>query len=1049
MLNKIIHFSLHNRLLVVVASVLLIAFGSYVAVRMEVDVFPDLTAPTVVVLTEAHGMAPEEVEKLVSFPIETSVNGASHVRRVRSSSSAGISIVWVEFEWNTDIFNARQIVNEKITAFAEKLPAGVGNPVMAPQSSIMGEVMFISLTADTTSLMKLRTLADWTIRPRLLSTGGVAQVVVMGGAYKQYQILASPQKMNYYNVSLNELVAASQQANGNSSGGFLNEFGNEYIVRGIGRTNDLNELGKSVIKSSNGNVIRIEDVAEIKIGAAPKIGDASSNMKPAIVLSISKQPATNTLELTQKIDEAVAELQNNLPTDIHINTHIFRQADFINASISNINKTLLEGSIFVILILFLFLMNWRASLISLLAIPISLIAAILSLHWLGYTINTMSLGGMAIAIGALVDDAIIDVENVFKRLKQNALKPIEQRKDKLQVIFDASVEIRTSIINATFIIIVAFVPLFFLSGMEGKLLAPLGIAFIVSLFASLIVSITLTPVLGSYLLTDVAMLQKQHHESLLVTKLQTVYTKQLEHIMRWKKTVIGISACLFLISLFILTQLGRSFLPEFNEGSLVISAVSLPGISLDESNKLGTQVEKALLSIPEIKITTRRTGRAELDEHAQGVNSSEIEAPFTLSNRSRQEFMTEVREKLSTVSGVNITIGQPIGHRIDHMLSGTRANIAIKIFGSDLNTLFSLSKQVKNYIQSIDGLVDLSVEQQIGIPQLQIKAKRDMLNHYGITIGEFNQFIDVAFAGEKVSEIYEGNKTFDLILRFDDANRGSLDNIRNTLIDVGVSSNDEMGNSDSQSANAPYQSHHRRIPLHYIADIVSTSGPNTINREHVQRKTVVSANVAGRDQKSAVAEIQKTLNTKLKLPEGYHIEYGGQFQAEAEASKTLIITSLLSLLIIFLLLYQEFKEIKIATIILLNLPLALIGGVFSIWLTNGIMSIPSIIGFITLFGVATRNGILLVSHYKNLREEGMNLYDTIIKGSTDRLSPILMTALTAGLALVPLAIAGDLPGNEIQSPMAKVILGGLLTSTVLNIFIVPMVYFMTNNKTAK
>lgn len=1047
MLNRIIHFSLHNRLLVIVASVLLIAFGSYVAMRMEVDVFPDLTAPTVVVLTEAHGMAPEEVEKLVSFPIETSVNGASHVRRVRSSSSAGISIVWVEFEWNTDIFNARQIVNEKITAFAEKLPAGVGNPVMAPQSSIMGEVMFISLTSDTTSLMKLRTLADWTIRPRLLSTGGVAQVVVMGGEYKQYQILASPQKMTYYNVSLNELLTASEQANGNSAGGFLNEFGNEYIVRGIGRTNDLSELGKSVIKSSNGNVIRIEDVAEIKIGAAPKIGDASSNMQPAIVLSISKQPATNTLELTQKIDDAVAELQNNLPSDIHINTHIFRQADFINASISNINKTLLEGSIFVILILFLFLMNWRASLISLIAIPISLIAAILSLHWLGYTINTMSLGGMAIAIGALVDDAIIDVENVFKRLKQNVLKPIEERKDKLQVIFDASVEIRTSIINATFIIIVAFVPLFFLSGMEGKLLAPLGIAFIVSLFASLIVSITLTPVLGSYLLTDVSMLQKQHKESWLVTKLQTAYTKQLEHIMKWKKTVIGISAALFFVSLFILSQLGRSFLPEFNEGSLVISAVSLPGISLTESNKLGTQVEKALLSIPEIKITTRRTGRAELDEHAQGVNSSEIEAPFTLGNRSREAFMTEVREKLATVSGVNITIGQPIGHRIDHMLSGTRANIAIKIFGSDLNTLFSLSKQVKSFIQPIEGLVDVSVEQQIDIPQLQIKAKRDMLNHYGITMGEFNQFIDVAFAGEKVSEIYEGNKTFDLILRFDDANRGSLENIRNTLIDVGVSNNDEMGITESQPVNSQYQSHHRRIPLHYIADIVSTSGPNTINREHVQRKTVVSANVAGRDQKSAVAEIQKTLNNKLKLPEGYHIEYGGQFQAEAEASKTLIITSLLSLLIIFLLLYQEFKDVKVAGIILLNLPLALIGGVFSIWFTSGIMSIPSIIGFITLFGVATRNGILLVSHYKNLREEGMNLYDTIIKGSTDRLSPILMTALTAGLALVPLAIAGDLPGNEIQSPMAKVILGGLLTSTVLNIFIVPMVYFMSNNKT--
>lgn len=1047
MLNRIITFSLQNRLLIVVASVLLIVFGTYIASRMEVDVFPDLTAPTVVVLTEAHGMAPEEVEKLVTFPIETSVNGATNVRRVRSSSSAGISIVWVEFEWNTDIFKARQIVNEKIIAVAEKLPVGVGNPTMAPQSSIMGEVMFISLTSDTTSLMKLRTIADWTIRPRLLATGGVAQVVVMGGEYKQYQILASPQKMNHYNVSLNELLVASKNANGNSSGGFMNEYGNEYIVKGIGRTNDINELGKSVIKSSNGKVIRIEDVAEIKIGSAPKIGDASSNMKPAIVLSIAKQPATNTLELTHMIDNAVAEMQNNLPPDIHINTHIFRQADFINASISNIQKTLLEGSVFVIIILFLFLMNWRATVISLLAIPISLITAILTLHWLGYTINTMSLGGMAIAIGALVDDAIIDVENVFKRLKQNVNKPVSERKDKFIVIFDASVEIRTSIINATFIIIVAFIPLFFLSGMEGKLLAPLGIAFIVSLFASLIVSITLTPVLGSYLLADEKMLQKQHKESWLVERLQNVYTKLLEKIMRWKKTVIGISIVLFITSLFVMSQLGRSFLPEFNEGSLVVSVVSLPGISLEESNKLGTQVEKALLTIPEITITTRRTGRAELDEHAQGVNSSEVEAPFKLDKRSRDEFMTEVREKLSGVSGVNITIGQPIGHRIDHMLSGTRANIAIKIFGNDLSELFSLSNQIKNEIQNVNGLVDLSVEQQIDIPQVQIKAKRDMLNHYGITIGEFNEFIDVAFAGEKVSEIYEDNKTFDLILRFDDANRGSIENIRNTLIDVGVSDNDEMPEANAQNITAQSQSHHRRIPLHYIADIESTSGPNTINRENVQRKTVVSANVAGRDQKSVVDEIQKIINDKVKLPEGYHIEYSGQFEAEAEASKTLLATSLLSLLVIFLLLFQEFKNVKMASIILLNLPLALIGGVLSIWLTSGIMSIPSIIGFITLFGIATRNGILLVSHYKTLREEGFNLYDTIITGSKDRLSPILMTALTAGLALVPLAIAGDLPGNEIQSPMAKVILGGLLTSTLLNIFIVPVVYYLSNGKT--
>ncbi|HLC83648.1 MAG TPA: efflux RND transporter permease subunit, partial [Bacteroidia bacterium] len=767
MLNKIINFSLANRLLIVIASVLLIVFGSFMASRMEVDVFPDLTAPTIVVLTEAHGMAPEEVEKLVTFPIETSMNGATNVRRVRSSSSAGISIVWIEFEWDTDIFKARQIVNEKIISLRERLPAGVGNPTMAPQSSIMGEVMFISLTADTTSMMELRTIADWVIRPRLLATGGVAQVIIMGGEYKQYQILASPQKMNYYNVSLNELLVATEQSNGNSSGGFINEYGNEYIVKGIGRTNDINELGKSVIKSSNGKVIRIEDVAKIKIGAAQKIGDASSNTKPAVVLSIAKQPATNTLELTKTIDEAVADLQNNLSSDIHINTHIFRQADFINSSISNIKKTLLEGSVFVIIILFLFLMNWRATLISLIAIPISLVTAILTLNWLGYTINTMSLGGMAIAIGALVDDAIIDVENVFKRLKQNALKPESERLDRLKVVFNASVEIRTSIINATFIIIVAFVPLFFLSGMEGKLLAPLGIAFIVSLFASLIVSITLTPVLGSYLLADEKMLQKQHKESWLVENLQNIYTKLLEKVMRWKKTAIGVSIVLLISALALMTQLGRSFLPEFNEGSLVISVVSLPGISLEESNKLGIQVENALLTIPEIKVTTRRTGRAELDEHAQGVNSSEVEAPFELKERSREEFMQEVREKLATVSGVNITIGQPIGHRIDHMLSGTRANIAIKIFGNDLNKLFTLSNQIKNEIQNIDGLVDLSVEQQVEIPQLQIKAKRDMLNHYGISIGEFNEFVDVAFAGEKVSEIYENNKTFDLILRFD------------------------------------------------------------------------------------------------------------------------------------------------------------------------------------------------------------------------------------------------------------------------------------------
>ncbi len=1039
MLNKIIKFSLNNRLLIIVASVLLIVFGSYVASKMEVDVFPDLTAPTVVVLTEAHGMAPEEVEKLVTFPIETSVNGATNVRRVRSSSSAGISIVWVEFEWNTDIFKARQIVNEKVSSVSDKFPSGVGNPTMAPQSSIMGEIMLISLTADSTSPINLRAIADFNIRPRLLATGGVAQVVVIGGEFKQYQILASPQQMNYFNVSMSELLEACKQSNGNSSGGFMSEYGNEYIIKGIGRTNDLRELGKSVIKILNGNPVKIEDVAEIKIGAAQKIGDGSLKGKPAVIMTVMKQPSTNTLELTDKIDAALADMQKSLSPDIHINTRIFRQADFINASISNINKTLLEGSIFVIIILFLFLMNWRATVISLLAIPISLIVAILTLKWLGFTINTMSLGGMAIAIGALVDDAIIDVENVFKRLKQNSNRPEAERINKLKVIFDASVEIRTSIINATFIIIVAFVPLFFLSGMEGKLLAPLGIAFIVSLFASLIVSITLTPVLGSYLLADEKMLQHQHKESWLVERLQKLYSRLLIKAMKGKRKLIGISFLLFLLSLFVMSNLGRSFLPEFNEGSLVISAVSLPGISLEESNKIGNEVEKALLSVSEIHTTTRRTGRAELDEHAQGVNASEIDAPFVLKDRSREEFLEEIRKKLSGVTGANITIGQPISHRIDHMLSGTRANIAIKIFGNDLNQLFTLSNKIKSEIEHIDGLVDLSVEPQIEIPQIQIKAKRDILNHYGITIGEFNDFIDIAFAGEKVSEIYEGNKTFDLILRFNDANRGNIENIRNTLIDI--HNEPFLNHSASDISNT-----HSVIPLYYVADVISTTGPNTINRENVQRKTVVSVNVAGRDQKSAVEEIQKVVASKINLPEGYHIEYGGQFESEAEASKTLLLSSLLSLLIIFLLLYQEFKSTKMAGIILLNLPLALIGGIFSIWLTSGIMSIPSIIGFITLFGVATRNGILLVSHYKTLQEEGMSLYDTVITGSKDRLSPILMTALTAGLALIPLAIAGDLPGNEIQSPMAKVILGGLLTSTLLNIFIVPIVYFISNIK---
>jgi CzcA family heavy metal efflux pump len=1025
MLNRIIDFSLHNRFLVIIASALLIVVGTYTASRMEVDVFPDLTAPTVVVLTESHGMAPEEVERLVTFHIETAVNGATNVRRVRSSSSAGISIVWVEFEWGTDIYRARQIVSEKLLAVRTSLPAGVGNPTLAPNSSIMGEIMLISVTADSTKMIELRTISDWTIRPRLLATGGVSQVVVIGGEYKQYQVLASPQRMKNFNVTLSELIKACEETNVNASGGFMSEYGNEYVIRGIGRTTDLNDLGKTVVKFVNENPVTINDVAQLKIGAAIKIGDGSLRGNPAVILTVMKQPNTNTLELTQRIDEAIADLSKTLPQDIHIDTKIFRQADFINSSISNIQKTLIEGSIFVIVILFVFLMNWRATLISLLAIPISLITAILTLKWLGFTINTMSLGGMAIAIGDLVDDAIIDVENVYRRLKENALKSDSEKEPVLKVIFNASVEIRSSVINATFIIIAAFVPLFFLSGMEGRLLAPLGIAFIVALFASLIVAITLTPVLCSYLLTGERSLSSAHRESWLVRNLNAGYERTLKHALNFKKLILGGAVVLFIIAAFLLSTLGRSFLPEFNEGSLVISAISLPGISLEESNKVGSQIERTLLTIPEIKTTTRRTGRAELDEHAQGVNASEIDAPFVLDERSREEFMKEVREKTAGVVGANITIGQPIGHRIDHMLSGTRANIAIKIFGPDLNNLFTLSNQVKTAIEGTEGLVDLSVEQQIEIPQVQIKARREMLTRYGITTGEFTDFIDAAFAGERVGDIYEEDKRFDFILRFDDSNRGSIENIRNTWIDT----------HDG-----------RKIPLIEVAQVISASGPNTINRENVQRKTVVSANVSGRDQRSVVEEIKSKIGQNVKLPEGYRIEYGGQFEAEAEASQTLLATSLLSLLVIFLLLYMEFRDTKISGIILLNLPLALIGGVLSIWLTSGIISIPAIIGFITLFGVATRNGILLVSHYKTLEAEGLNLYDTVIQGSKDRLSPILMTALTAGLALIPLAIAGDLPGNEIQSPMAKVILGGLLSSTLLNIFVVPIVYFMSQRK---
>ena len=1025
MLNNIIKFSLNNKYLILLSSVILVVFGTRTASNMDVDVFPDLTAPTVVVMTDAHGMASEEVERLVTFPIETSVNGATDVRRVRSASSQGFSFVWVEFDWGTDIFKARQIVSEKLISVSSRMPLGVGQPALAPQSSVMGEIFFIGMQADSTSMMDLRTMAEWNVKPLILATGGVSQVTIIGGDYKQYQVLANPQKMKYYQVSMTELVDVCKGISQNSTGGVVRQFGNEYVVRGIARSSDIDVLGNSYIKSNNDKPVRINDVAEVIIGSAPKMGYASGNAKPAIIISISKQPNANTLAVTQRIEENLAVLQKTLPKDVKLDTKIFRQADFIETSVNNVQNALIEGGIFVIIVLFVFLGSFRTTIISLLAIPISLLGAILVMKMLGMTINTMSLGGMAIAIGSLVDDAIIDVENVYKRLRQNRMKPEHERQSSFTVVFEASKEIRASILNATLIIMVAFLPLFFLSGMEGRMLQPLGIAFVVSLFVSLVVAMTLTPLLSKMLLSNEKYLAKNEKEKWLVRKLTYYYEQSLTWSLRHKKSVIFSTLGMFVVALFAFSTFGRSFLPEFNEGALTLSVVTKPGASLEESNRLGNLVETELLAIPEISSTARRTGRGELDEHSQTTNSAEVDVNFRLKERSQQEFMADVRATLARIPGIAYTVGQPLGHRIDHMLSGTRANIAIKLFGTDLNKMFSIGNQVKSSIVDIEGLVDVNVDQQVEIPQIQIRANRDMLAQYGITIAQFNEFVDISFGGEKLADIYEGQRSFNLVLRLNKDYTESIEGIRSALIDT----------RDG-----------KKVPLEQVADIVSVSGPSSISRENVQRKIVISANVAERDLRSVVQDIQKNINENISLPEGYRIEYGGQFESEAKASQTLMLTSIIAIIIIFLLLFQEFKNFKLAGIILLNLPLALIGGVFSIWVTSGILSIPAIIGFITLFGLATRNGILLISNYQKLQNHGISLIETVTKGSSDRLNAILMTALTAALALIPMAFKGDLAGNEIQSPMAKVILGGLLTSTLLNIYIVPIVYSILNSR---
>lgn len=1028
LLNGIIRFSLNNRMVILVIAALCLVAGIYSTMHTEVDVFPDLNAPTVVVMTEAEGMAPEEVERLVTFPIETAVNGATNVRRVRSSSATGFSIVNIEFDWGTDIYKARQIVSEKIAMVGADLPENVGNPTLGPQASILGELMIIGLTADTTSMQDLRTIADWTIRPRLLSTGGVAQVAVMGGDIKEYQILMDPGKMRRHGVSMDEVIYAVKGMNQNASGGTLYEYGNEYIVRGLLSTNDIDELKKAVVKTSeNGLPITLDAVADVRIGPkTPVLGVASNDGKPAVLLTVTKQPNTNTLALTGRLDNALDELKANLPADVKVNSRIFRQSRFIESSLDNVKQSLIEGAIFVIIVLFIFLMNWRTTVISLVSIPLSIVASLLAIRWMGLTINTMSLGGIAIAIGSLVDDSIVDVENVFKRLRQNREMPESERESIVKVVYEASKEVRMPMLNSTLIIIASFLPLFFLSGMEGRMLKPLGITFIISLMASTLVALTVTPVLSSFMLGSQNS-DKTGREPALVRWLKKYYGKALNWSLGHKKTILCGVGTLLVAAVVMFFTLGGSFLPAFNEGSFTISVSTVPGISLEESDRMGRTAEKLLLSIPEIKTVGRKTGRAELDEHAFGVNSSEFECPFELGRKTRKELTEEVRQKLAVLPGVNIEIGGPISHRIDAMLSGTKANIAIKLFGSDLNKMYEIGQKIKTSISGVEGIADINVEQQVERPELNITPKREMLARYGISLPEFAEVVRVMMEGEVVSTVYEGNRSFDLTLKVNDDARSSIERISDLTIDTGDG---------------------KKVPLSYVADIKSSAGPNTINRENVSRKLVVSCNATGGELAKAVGAIREKIAENIELPEGYHIEYGGQFESEERASKTIALVSIFSIFIIFMLLYGEFKNISQSLVVLLNLPLALIGGVFAIFFTDGILSIPAIIGFISLFGIATRNGMLLIDRYNVLASQGHSREEAVMIGSLDRLNPILMTAITSALALLPLALGGDLPGNEIQSPMAKVILGGLFSSTLLNGFVVPVIYLI-NSKSKK
>lgn len=1036
MLNKIIHFSLYNRLVVLILSGLILVGGTIALIRSEIDIFPDLNAPTVVIMTEAPGLAPEEVERLVTFPVETAVNGATGIRRVRSSSAMGFSVVWAEFNWETDIYRARQIVSERIATLAQSFPAGVKAPTLGPQSSILGEIMIIGLTVNDSiapagnHMGELRSIADRDIRPRLLSISGVSQVSVIGGDVSEYQILLNPALMKKFDVSLDDVLAATDAINENAVGGTHYEFGNEYIIKGVVNTRNCDDLAKTVVKSNAGSVVTLNDIAEVAMGASsPRLGSASVKARPAVLLTVTKQPLAATIQLTDRIEEELHSIAATLPPYVQISDDIFRQSDFISNSVSNLQSSLLEGALMVIIVLFFFLMNLRTTIVSLVSLPMSIIITVLILRGMNVTINTMTLGGIAIAIGSLVDDAIVDVENVYKRLRENRHRPESDRQPALHVIYEASKEVRTPIFNSSLIIVASFIPLFFLSGIEGRMLIPLGVAFIVALAASTVVALTLTPVLCSYMLSSDKATGMLNRQPWLAEKLRNAYSRSLEWCLLHEKVVIAITAALFISAVILVFTLGRGFLPPFNEGSMTINVSTLPGFSLEESDRVGRMAEEIILATPEVRTVARKTGRAELDEHSLGVNVSEIEAPYTLSGRSRNEMVRDVRRRLSEIPGVNIEIGQPISHRIDAMLSGSEAQIAIKVFGTDLNKLFIYGREISTILKEIPGVTDVNLEQQMERPQLKITPRRELLARYGITPGQFARTVDVALAGMVVGEVYDGNLPYNITLKFNEDSRNSIAGLADIMIDSNVG----------------------KIPLSYVADIESTTGPNTINRENVGRRIVISANVDGSGNLSGIVDqIRQRIDSEIQLPEGYHVTYGGQFENEARASRTLALATIIALLVIFMLLYADFRNLSQSMVILINMPLAMIGGVWILKLTGNDLNIPAIIGFISLLGIATRNGMLLMSRYNQLQIEGETLEQRVRSGSTDRLIPIVMTALTSALALIPLALRSGVPGNEIQSPLALVILGGLVSSTTLNIFVVPVLYkFISTRKKPK